>query len=599
MKVLDLGLARFTQDPVRNQGITDRYDKHIVIGTVDFMAPEQAFETSAVDIRSDVYGLGCTLYFLLTGRVPFPDRSVPEKMYAHKTRAPAPVSELAPRVPAELMGVLEKMMAKEPAERFQTPMEVVEALAPLVIEGVPPPAAHEMPAQAAAYYQLGLSPSPMPGSDALAVTPNPVEQLDTTRTPQPVRWNLPGYDTPPPKTPLPGTGQDPSILLATPPPATTTMTRLRSARRFRRLVRLGELLTFVLAAGGVGWLASREWMHADRQPIDPGPPAVVPAKANPAFAGRVLGGGGVTFADPVFRQWSAAYEKQHGVRIDYQQVGMDRGVQGVLDRVYPFGGTVVPVDAGHLETARGEVLHVPLALGAVAVAYNLPGVTEELRFTGPVLADIYLGKITRWNDPALKAGNAGANLPDLPIAVVYHAEPTGTTVLFTDFLEKASTVWKARPPDAPWPVGEGAMANAGTAVKVSRTAGAIGYLELSNALSSNLRVGRVQNQSAQFVAPSPASVAAAMTRVLPTIPEDLRYSLTDVAGEEAYPVAGTIWAILYADQTEQVAGADLLAFLRWATHEGQGYLAELQFARLPPELVKRIDGRLERVRIGK
>src|SRR3954447_2802520 len=151
VKLLDLGLARFTADPVRNQGITDRYDKHIVIGTVDFMAPEQAFETTAVDIRSDVYGLGCTLYYLLTGRVPFPDRSVPEKMYAHKTRAPAPVSEIAPRVPPDLLAVLDKMMAKAPAERCQAPAAVVEALAPLVTEAVPPPSAAEMPEHPAGF----------------------------------------------------------------------------------------------------------------------------------------------------------------------------------------------------------------------------------------------------------------------------------------------------------------------------------------------------------------------------------------------------------------------------------------------------------------
>src|SRR5262249_19657967 len=157
----DLGLARFTDDPARNEGITDRYDKHIVIGTVDFMAPEQAFETSAVDIRSDVYGLGCTLYFLLTGQVPFPDRSAPEKMYAHKTRARAPVSEIAPRVPPGLLAVLEKMMAKDPRERFQTPAEVIAALAPLIPELVPPPAAAEMPEHPAGFYQLGLSPPPV------------------------------------------------------------------------------------------------------------------------------------------------------------------------------------------------------------------------------------------------------------------------------------------------------------------------------------------------------------------------------------------------------------------------------------------------------
>src|SRR3954469_2562583 len=175
VKLLDLGLARFTEDPVRNQGITDRYDKHIVIGTVDFMAPEQAFETAAVDVRSDIYGLGCTLYFLLTGRVPFPDRSVPEKMYAHKTRAPAPVSEIAPRVPPDLLAVLDRMMAKEPGERYQTPADVVEALRPLVTEPVGPPPAAEMPEYPAAFYQLGLSPPPVRGS-ALTVTPNPTSQ---------------------------------------------------------------------------------------------------------------------------------------------------------------------------------------------------------------------------------------------------------------------------------------------------------------------------------------------------------------------------------------------------------------------------------------
>src|SRR5262245_34154364 len=212
VKLLDLGLARFTADPARNQGITDRYDKHIVIGTVDFMAPEQAFETSTVDVRSDIYGLGCTLYFLLTGRVPFPDRSAPEKMYAHKTRAPAPVSEIAPRVPAELMEILDRMMAKEPADRYQRPIEAVEALAHVVTDEVPSPAADEMPAHPASFYQLGLSPMRVPGS-ALVVTPNPGPHAETTLSPKPIAgWDLPGYHTPPPKSVPPATGQDPSIL---------------------------------------------------------------------------------------------------------------------------------------------------------------------------------------------------------------------------------------------------------------------------------------------------------------------------------------------------------------------------------------------------
>jgi eukaryotic-like serine/threonine-protein kinase len=596
VKVLDLGLARFTEDPVRNQGITDRYDKHIVIGTVDFMAPEQAFATSDVDIRSDVYGLGCTLYFLLTARVPFPDRSVPEKMYSHKTRAPAPVSELAPRVPADLTEILDRMMAKEPAERFQTPQAVVEALARLVTGPVPPPPPAEMPKHPADFYQLGLSPPAAMLGSALTVTPNPTSQAETSRTPRPMKWDLPGYDTPAPRTPPPGTGQDPSIVLATPPPPALS-TRRRSVRRTRRLVRLAELLLFVLAAGGVGWLASREWMH--RGQTGPNPDAVGPAAKPEAFAGPVVSGGGVTFAEPVFQRWGPLYEKQHGVRIDYDPVRMDKGVQGMLDRVYPFGCTVVPLRDDQLAAARGEVLHIPLALGAVAVAYNLPDVTEELQFTGPVLADIYLGKIRTWNDPAVKASNPTATLPDLPITVIYHQDPTGTSVLWDEFLDRSSPVWRARPDGSPWPVGEGAKANGGTALKVSRTAGAIGYLEPSFALASNLRVARVQNKETRYVAPTPAGVSAAMAAVLPTVKDDLRYSLTDAPGEDSYPIAGTVWAVLYADQSTTPTGKELVTFLHWATHEGQGYLAEVQFARLPPELVKRVDERLGRVQLGK
>jgi eukaryotic-like serine/threonine-protein kinase len=602
VKLLDLGLARFTQDPVRNQGITDRYDRHIVIGTVDFMAPEQAFETTTVDTRSDIYGLGCTLYFLLTGRVPFPDRSAPEKMYAHKTRSPAPVSELAPRVPVGLMEVLDKMMAKEPADRYQTPVEVVEALAHEVTEIVPPPPAEEMPAQPAGFYRLGLSPAPA-ATSAQVVTPNPMSQAETALTPKPGGWDLPGYHTPPPRSPPPVTGQDPSIVLATPPPPAVgtsgSMARLRAARRFRRLVRLGELVVFVLAAGGVGWLASREWMHRGQPNPNSEPmPAAIP-KPDPAFAGPVVTGGGVTFAEPLFQRWGPVYEKQHGVRLDYQGVGMERGIRGTLDRVYPFGCTVVAVGDDQLDAARGEVLHVPLALGTVAVAYNLPDVTAELRFTGPVLADIYLGKITRWNDRALAASNTGVTLPDLPITVVYHAEPTGTSVLWSEFLGKASPAWRSRPAGAAWPVGEGAKANAGTAIQVSRTAGAIGYLEPSFALANNLKMGRVQNKEARFVPPNPAGATAAMAALLPTVPADLRYSLTDAPGEESYPIAGTVWAVLYADQTKLTTGPELVAFLKWATHEGQGYLAELHLARLPPELVKRVDERLGRVQVGK
>ena len=598
VKLLDLGLARFMQDPVRNAGLTDKYDKHIVLGTVDFMAPEQAFDTPNVDARSDIYALGCTLYYLLTGHVPFPDRSAPEKMYAHKTKAPAPVSELAPRVPGGLIEVLERMMAKDAGERFQTAGEIVEVLADWVTDVVPPPADHEMPRHPASFYRLGLSPTPESGS-ALTVTPNPVGDLDTARSPKPGAWDIPGFDTPDPDR-APAPSNDPSLLLA-PQPPTLAQPRLKSIRRKRRLVRLAELLLFVLAAGGVGWLASREWMHAGRQPLDTGPPAAAPKEP---FAGPVLNAGGVTFADPLMQRWAAVYEKQHNVRLDYQPVGAGKGVQGTLDRVYLFGCTVVFLTDEELAAARArgqEVLHIPLALGAVAVAYNLPEVTEPLKFTGPVLADIYLGKITRWNDQALAVANPGASLPDLPITVVHHAEPTGTTYLWTDYLSEASAEWrKKHGPKAAvaWPVGQPApRGNTGAASMISRTAGAIGYVEQSFAVVNNLKVGRIRNQDGKFVAPTPEGVTAAAATVLPTVRADLRYSLTDAPGEGAYPIAGTVWAILYADQTTRTTGKELVEFLRWATHEGQTHATELKFAPLPPDLVKRIDDRLAAVQV--
>jgi eukaryotic-like serine/threonine-protein kinase len=388
----------------------------------------------------------------------------------------------------------------------------------------------------------------------------------------------------------------PSIVVApTPAPAPG---RLRAARRRRKLVRFAELVIFVLAAGGVGWLASREWMHRQVQPgPQPGPPAVVPTGH---FSGPVINGGGVTFVDPLMQRWSVAYEKLYCVRIDYQPVGVNKGVQAVLDRVYLFGCTVVPLTDDQLATADGEIIQIPVALGAVAVTYNLPDVSKPIRFTGPVLADIYLGKVKRWNDPALVVNNLGLTMPDLPIVVVYHAEPTGTTHIWTEYLSAASAEWKQKfgaATEHEWPTGTGANSNDGTATTVSRTVGAIGYLEQSFAVANNLRVGEIKNQSGKFVQPTPTGISAAAAGTLRTIPEDMRFSLTDSPGEGVYPIGGTVWALLYVDQTSRSSGQQLVEFLRWATHEGQAYATELMFAPLPPDLVKRVDEKLAKIRL--
>ena len=235
----------------------------------------------------------------------------------------------------------------------------------------------------------------------------------------------------------------------------------------------------------------------------------------------------------------------------------------------------------------------------MAVAYNLPDVGEA-QVHRPGLVGHLPGQGERWNDPALVVSNPGVALPDLPITVVYHVEPTGTTYLWTDFLSHASAEWKAKygaKSEHTWPVGTGAKANDGTATAISRTVGAIGYLEQSFALANNLRVGKIKNKEGKFVSPTPAGVTAAAAGVLRTIPDDLRFTLTDAPGEDAYPVAGTVWAIMYADQTLRPNGRELVEFLRWVTHDGQAFAAELQFAQLPPDLVKRIDDRLAKVRV--
>ena len=312
--------------------------------------------------------------------------------------------------------VLERMMAKEPAERYQTPAEVVTAIEATMTEPVAPPPEREMPAHPAAFYRLGLSPAPgtAPG---MAATPNPIAQQETSRTPRFPAERQPGFPTPAPRSGnRSASGGDPSLTFSPPTPSRGR----RAIRRRRRLFRLAELLLFVLAAGAVGWLASREWMHAGnpvaKQPSPP--PASVPAaqkaQSPQPFSGTIVSAGGSTFINPLMQRWSAVYEKSHGVKIDYRSVGSGKGVQGLLDHVYQFGCTDVALSDERIAMlhARGEdVIHVPLAMGAVVVTYNLPEVKQRLRFTGPALAGIYLGKIKRWNNPVLKVANPGSRCP--------------------------------------------------------------------------------------------------------------------------------------------------------------------------------------------
>ena len=294
------------------------------------------------------------------------------------------------------------------------------------------------------------------------------------------------------------------------------------------------------------------------------------------------------------------YEQQTGVRIEYTAVGSTKGVEGVTSKFLDFACSDAFLSDKQLAEAGGAIAHVPLVMGAVVPTYNVPGESGEnvpLRFTGPLLANIYLGQINTWNDPAIAVNNPGQTLPALEIVVVYRKEGSGTTSIWTDYLSKASSAWSRRVgagTTVAWPVGVAAEKNDGVADKVSRTPGAIGYVELSFALANGLPVGAVKNQAGVFVTPSVEGITAAAAASLKSIPDDLRCSLTDAPGQASYPVVGTAWALVYLDQPAG-KGPELVKFLRWASGEGQQHVGQLKYGRLPAELAPRISSVLDAI----
>jgi len=383
----------------------------------------------------------------------------------------------------------------------------------------------------------------------------------------------------------------------------------KTTNRRQILLLAAGALGGMLLLGGISfgiWLATRP--SETNQNANPStPPPVAPT-------GVVIKGGGSTFAQPAVEVWSERYSSSTGVKVDYDAVGSSRGVRQMTEQVIEFGCTDAPLTVDQFRSAQGiagEVVQIPIVLGAVVPTYNLPGVPTQLRFTGSVLADIYLGKITRWNDPAIKSSNPNVadNLPDLPITVVCRSDGSGTTFIWTDYLSKVSSEWKQKigaKSEPQWPVllaapdgksravlGKG---NDGVAQVVSRTNGSIGYVELSYAVQYNLAVGSVRNSAGKYVEPSHKGVTAAASEAV--VKPDLSFSLTDMLGDESYPISGATWAVFYRNQPA-AKRAELVRFLRWVVHDGQAILPELKYAALPNELAKKIDPVLDRVAAGK
>jgi len=315
-----------------------------------------------------------------------------------------------------------------------------------------------------------------------------------------------------------------------------------------------------------------------------------------------LTGAGSSFVYPMMTKWASEYKKLKGVEVNYQSIGSGGGIQQMTVKTVDFGCSDAPMNDEQLDAAKksgGDVVHIPLVMGGVVPIYNLPDV-EELRFTGPVLANIFLGKIKKWNDPALKELNPNAKLPDQEIVVIHRSESSGTTYIFVEFLSKVSDEWKDKVgvgTAIKWPVGIGQKGSEGVSGQVRRTVGSISYVELIYALQNKIKFGPVKNSEGNFVLASLDSVTEAAKGALTNIPPDLRYSLTDAPGKDAYPIAGTVWAVLYKEQ-KSGKGKAVVDYLRWITHEGQEYTKDLQYARLPEGLVKRVEEKLAEVKVA-
>jgi len=328
------------------------------------------------------------------------------------------------------------------------------------------------------------------------------------------------------------------------------------------------------------------------------------AQAGAASGSVDLTGAGATFPYPLYSKWFSDYAKTKGVRINYQSIGSGGGIRQLSEGTVDFGATDSPMTDEEMAKAKGgPVLHIPTVLGAVVVTYNLPNVSRPLQLTGSALADIFLGRIKKWNDPRIAQLNQGAPLPNSDILVVRRSDGSGTTFIFTDYLATVSPAWAQGPgkgKEVSWPAGLGAKGNEGVAGQVKQLPGAIGYVELAYAKQNRLPYASIQNASGQYVAPSiesiTAAAAGAISKLGPTT--DYRVSVVNAPGAGAYPISSFTWILVYQRPADAAKGRKLVDFLTWALTDGQQSAATLDYAPLPAELRSQLRSRLEQIQTG-
>jgi phosphate transport system substrate-binding protein len=355
-----------------------------------------------------------------------------------------------------------------------------------------------------------------------------------------------------------------------------------------------SLLTLVLVASCSGGRDSGSGAPVPKPVTAAEPVAAVPDTID-------LQGAGATFPYPLYSKWVAEYQKLDArVRINYQSIGSGGGIRQIIERTVDFGATDAPMKEDELAKLSKPILHLPTTLGAVVVAYNLPGV-GALKLSPELVAAIFSGELKKWNDPKLKALNPGVKLPSDPISVTYRSDGSGTTAVFTEYLAKVSPAWAQKTgsgKSVKFPTGLGAKGNEGVAGQLKTSPGSIGYIELAYAKQTGIPFAAIRNQAGKFVEPTLEGISAAAAGSMGAIPDDLRVSIVDPAGDGAYPIAAFTYLLVYQEQTDASKGKALAQFLWWAIHDGQAFGPPLHYATLPPEIVTRVEAKLRTLRAG-
>ena len=322
--------------------------------------------------------------------------------------------------------------------------------------------------------------------------------------------------------------------------------------------------------------------------------AIVLGIAGPTLrAQSQLNGAGATFPYPIYSKWFDVYSKEHGVNFNYQSIGSGGGIKQVTEGTVDFGASDAFLTEAQMKEIKdkqgSDILHFPTVMGAVVLTYNLPGVGNDLKMTPEVLADIYLGKITKWNDAKITGINPGRKIPDLAILVAHRSDGSGTTNIFTNYLSKVSPEWKEKVGQGTsvnWPVGLGGKGNDGVTGVVKQSEGGFGYVEIAYAIQNHMPYCLLKNKAGKFVGPDLAALSAAAAGAAANMPKDMRVMITDSDGPKSYPICGFTWLLIYQNPKDKQKGKEIAAFLHWALTKGQEYCRDLNYGALPATVQK-------------